>query len=63
MLKTKLKVLGSSVTKEGLTLIVNKYFYSVCKLDFETGKVSNGKGQIEGYTVTISKGRYNFNEL
>lgn len=63
MTRPKLKVLGSSPTKEGLTPIVNKYFYSICSLDFVAGKVSNGKGQIEGYSLTEKKGRYYFNEL
>lgn len=61
--KPKTKLLATSRTKVGMTVIVNGFFYSVCPINFETGQISNRRGVIVGYEVKLCKNRYEFREL
>ena len=53
--------LATSATKEGITKLINDYFYSVnYTVNFETGEISGTKGKLKKYKVTNKKGRFIF---
>jgi len=53
--------LATSATKEGVTLMINKFWYSTnYSVNFETGQIAGLKGVMNGFKVVQSKGRYIF---
>ena len=58
------KTIASSPTREGLIKLTNEYFMTTtCAIDFETGVVSNSKGQIGSVRAVKEKGRYKLKQI
>lgn len=56
--------LAQSGTKEGITRLVNQYFYSTEKtVNFETGEIIGSKGISDYFRVVSKKGRYIFESI
>lgn len=59
----KTKLLATSSTLNGITALINKFFYSTTKT-VKDDKVLNGDGQpLTNYRVTEKKGKYRFEEI